>query len=95
MKHTPGKWELAELVNPTLILHKKPDVQGCYRKIADCDLHPEADIQENIANARLIAAAPEMLELLQFINERYEARLKAEQPDYFNYIETLLTKLEG
>lgn len=57
-KHTPGPWAFYWLDREQLRVHQAPHigvgVAGCYSE----------------ANARLIAAAPELLELLQEIVDR-------------------------
>ena len=61
--HTPGPWSVtfSDMVS---------DAKG--RKIADCELtpfkeRPKSPNPEDIANARLISAAPELLEALQML----------------------------
>ena len=70
--HTPGPWGIAQddptRVNaPTLCRYG-----GKHAAVADCDF--PADAEENEANARLIAAAPDMLaalrEAAQFIHDQ-------------------------
>ena len=67
--HTPGPWvtSFSDVVR---------DSKG--RKIADCELtpfdeRPEPANREDIANALLIAAAPDMLEALEFLMEQYDS----------------------
>jgi hypothetical protein len=55
-KHTPGPW-YCRPVN-----HPDPEVYACYEIQVDSD---GVFIDEAAANARLIAAAPEMLSLLK------------------------------
>lgn len=59
-KHTPGPWELHPLM-----AHDGKEVREATGKgrLVGIGLGPDADSQE--ANARLIASAPEMLELLR------------------------------
>ena len=54
-KHTPGPWEVEYKVN---VKSSKGDF------VASCGCNGR-DIDVSISNARLIAAAPEMLELLE------------------------------
>ena len=57
--HTPGPWEVRLLD----MVYSKAG-----RLIADCECEqsrPSAPVSEDLANARLIAAAPDMLEALQ------------------------------
>ena len=58
-KHTPGPWSIKDdTVNAI-----EPDVMAGEFYIAQCFGHSHHD--EALANARLIAAAPELLEALQ------------------------------
>ena len=54
MKHTEGKWELVPITNKELWITCKQN------KIAAM-VYPEAEEKEQIANACLIVAAPELL----------------------------------
>lgn len=67
-KHTPGPWGK--------IYANVRDAAG--RCVADCGSRTDADAQ---ANARLIAAAPDMLKILKWIDSRLdiEAAEKGEQ----------------
>jgi len=64
MSHTPGKWRTTRLpIVPCII-----DEDG--RLIAE--VKGQDNIHQDEANARLIAAAPDMLEVLEALNEKYE-----------------------
>lgn len=58
MKHTPGPWEVVEL----------KEIGGRYIKAGDLkiDARPNND-EVSMTDARLIAAAPEMLQELRFM----------------------------
>lgn len=60
-KHTPGPWHVVEgkLTKSSLEVHANSR--------AICELWRSWDSETELANARLIAAAPEMLEALQMI----------------------------
>lgn len=58
-KHTPGPWMVAEKFNCADVRA----VNGPY--VASCNVSMAIDWKEKEANARLIAAAPELLEVLQ------------------------------
>lgn len=60
-KHTPGPWRT---FNGTDVFPDDGDREG-ERQIADCAMSHAMPIDEEQANARLIAAAPELLEALQ------------------------------
>ena len=73
---TKGKWEAGQLLdgsNQWIIITNRgtPDehiaavIQGCYKVIAPMQLEPL--LEQTEANARLIAAAPEMYKLLKIV----------------------------
>jgi hypothetical protein len=67
MRHTPGPWKLlgGEAIANTVIVQDRPGMDVKY--IAQTNTsHHSAD--ECVANAKLIAAAPEMLEALELIS---------------------------
>tara|TARA_Y100000114_G_scaffold140569_1_gene145558 strand:+ start:5340 stop:5732 length:393 start_codon:yes stop_codon:yes gene_type:complete len=68
--HTPGPWAVDEL---TLSLKKLPMVDICARGRTVCELthhrDPEASRVTQDADARLIAAAPELLHALKWAAE--------------------------
>lgn len=59
---TPGPWHIADEDFPLL-------VEGNGRLIADCQTFKEKKHPQDLANARLIAKAPEMAELLRELAE--------------------------
>ena len=65
-KHTPGPWRTIESTNTTMRTVVGPDFPG-QGYIADVNLCRTNDAQDvdGEANARLIAAAPELLEALK------------------------------
>lgn len=64
-KHTPGPWGCDLLPDGSFHIEKDPNNLGRYMVIATrCTYHERRD--EMHANARLIAAAPELLEALEF-----------------------------
>lgn len=71
-RHTPGPWYLADLGRGKIGIQKHE--AGIISRIAVC--HPEMLADEHggsaTANARLIAAAPDMLEALKEIYALYE-----------------------
>lgn len=63
--HTPGPWHVDGWNLAAVIFEEKPKV---YKRICLCDYarqNSNAVLQQDIANAKLIAAAPELLEALQ------------------------------
>lgn len=88
-KHTPGPWERTG----RLAVYGEGDfVAICstrYERTADPAEYPwPSNIQESVANARLIAAAPEMYEML----ERYRGEQHCWDADA---IDKLMAKIDG
>lgn len=66
--HTPGPWKV-EIMDDIFIRAPKP-TEGS--RIGICSIISNGinqDFKTSIANAKLIAAAPEMLELIQWISK--------------------------
>jgi len=67
-KHTPGPWRVNKKVNTSV---EQATAQQGMVLICQCEDPDGARLnKEDAANARLIAAAPELLEELQHISER-------------------------
>jgi len=69
-KHTPGPWKIIypEGFLYHIVINGRPfiaTIDGQYPDLEQCEEHE----QENLANAKLIAAAPELLEALRAIAE--------------------------
>ena len=71
-KHTPGPWRTIESINTTMRTVVGPDFPG-QGYIADVNLCRTNDAQDvdGEANARLIAAAPELLQLVKDMREAF------------------------
>lgn len=65
-KHTPEDWELSGMLEeaPAVVAMRTGEDGPAEIIIADLDVDGAVGKEERWANARLIAAAPEMLELL-------------------------------
>lgn len=63
-KHTPGPWRIVQDRVPASL-----EVYAGKTAIAEC--WRRADVETEIANARLIAAAPELLVALQLMVDRF------------------------
>lgn len=64
-KHTPGPWETGGVITR---VEFRPPGWNASICVADCDAeHSPDNAMERCANARLIAAAPEMLEIVKVI----------------------------
>jgi hypothetical protein len=79
--HTPGPWKIGySTVRPIIEIYRLADDRKSALTIAEIDCSQNFDEAE--ANARLIAAAPDLLEALEEITRRYallDARLVAGQ----------------
>lgn len=73
MKHTPGKWKIGRALSSTgaTPIRNQDGDNIAWVCGADSSLCP--DISTISANARLIAAAPEMYEALKAISEEIQA----------------------
>jgi hypothetical protein len=74
--HTPSPWVVCHSEKPTFISHttgvySQPDSSD-ERIIALCDEDLLLSSDEQLSNARLIAAAPELLEALQELEQRLD-----------------------
>ena len=63
-KHTPGKWQVHERF-PHCYAIANCDEHGVRKSIAWLGQSTNKSNEENLANARLIACAPELLEALE------------------------------
>lgn len=86
-KHTPGPWRLIDVSEPDYIKEVLSDDGRCIAEVI------ESDKPETVwANARLIAAAPELLEVL----EKVQAWMNGGNDDELAYeIDLALTKAKG
>ncbi len=93
---TPGPWEIVNLQNK-LELYSKENRYCCDQPIATCeprDINQRAyDI--NHANARLIAAAPAMYEVLQELAESMELAKNYGYEKEHAMIQEVLAKVDG
>ena len=69
MKHTPGPWEANFDRKPFSIIPKGIDLTSDFKSTLGVVFRSQVKSldDEQIANARLIAAAPEMLEALKYV----------------------------
>lgn len=61
-KHTPGPWKCPDITLDIITADRKQSIAVCHRSV---DGNYKPGLQEAKANARLIAAAPELLEALK------------------------------
>ncbi len=106
--HTPGPWDYdggpsGEIIAPTK--HKNAHGHTCAQLVAvatmRCDLndgddgHPERSEEEVQANAALIAAAPELLEVLERVEDYLSGRGQFYTPDVVALARAAITKAHG
>jgi hypothetical protein len=79
-RRTPGPWQI-DPANPEMVIHV--DSNQDYEYICDCDpswLESEFSWEQICLNARLIAAAPDLLEalegLLPFFSPEFDASME-------------------
>jgi hypothetical protein len=74
MKHTPGPWEIVQSDHGIVVRTESPKKTrygaSRYAAIGGFERSDPQQLAEALANARLIAAAPELLEALQILFER-------------------------
>ncbi len=92
--HTPGPWKLVqESVDPSWHI-----ITAAGGRIT-VNIHIEAGNATDIANARLIAAAPEMLEALKMAQQVINAHIPNEMPvcvpGVSRYIREAIANAEG
>jgi hypothetical protein len=72
-KHTTGQWKYSGL---TIYAHKVTETQDSRKIIALIDPKRGEPSEENEANAKLIASAPDLLETLQSVADFYSAKIE-------------------
>ncbi len=65
VQHTPGLWYVEGTNPPRIYANEGMDI------ICQCDSAGEMSKKQELANARLIAAAPELLEALQTVSKGF------------------------
>lgn len=92
MKHTPGPWSVKIGTDYTRVVMKKTEVS-----LIMADLSGEADPRELAANARLIAAAPELLDIVQKFVSAFNTNYSASTMNYEFGADArrLLARIEG
>jgi hypothetical protein len=96
-KHTPGPWKIfegwgADSRRP-VIIDSVPDVEGKF--VGNCICYLASTNPDMDANARLIAAAPEMLQVLKSA-KLFTSGFTGAKSDRLNIeIDLLVSKVEG
>lgn len=84
-KHTPGPWHVDDAGRDTYVTSDHEHI---------CRLEGNT-LSADKANARLIAAAPELLDALQKIPQRYLDDMDAHTPGITNLIRAAIAKATG
>lgn len=80
-KHSAGPWSASDWTNaaiPEIAIHSA-DGQWLADVVVDQDFGDSADDCNQVANARMMVAAPELLEALKFAHERLMVLLDADE----------------
>ncbi len=94
--HTPGPWIVRHLTGFPLMIATQPDADGFGEPIADTSRHMLP--AEALANARLIAAAPDLLAACKRMSEALKNAPHATQNAYqgiWTDIDNAIAKAEG
>lgn len=95
-KHTPGPWTLG---NGEVRIRTEKNEQGRSILVAECYTTGNAGrypkYEERKANARLIAAAPELLEALKKLLEAYKHDTSILSNLFIQIAQEAITKAEG
>ena len=83
MKHTPAPWVTFATPNDTDFSHEISDVAAVYKN------------QNSVHNARLIAAAPELLEALQWATAELEELDEATAQSVAVHLRSTIAKATG
>lgn len=73
MKHTQGEWEIEPRQTDLEVTIKCEDVRICEVKSFSGSVFNDPETKEANANAKLIAAAPDLLEALHAMLSRFES----------------------
>lgn len=95
-KHTPGPWSAIEhtcRVPTTIVADSVDDFAGSRQVVAECTGFGRY-AEDSIADARLIAAAPDMLQALR-LAERWIDPVRQEEWDALLAVRAAIAKAEG
>lgn len=81
-KHTPGPWFISDSVRPSVVVGNERVFVGTL------------NTDENIANARLISAAPELLSAIQFLIGA-SVPMSRQQSECWKALEAAIAKATG
>jgi hypothetical protein len=90
-KHTPGPWNLRADPDDSDAWIIIDSTHGYFRV---CDVSPRFETKEELYNARLIAAAPEMYRLLRYLHDHSNAKALLSD-SYAEDLQAVLTQADG
>jgi hypothetical protein len=92
--HTPGPWAISEL-QPSYVVGPQPDF-NVVAAVAEFDKYGRVDLafKNGAANARLIAAAPDLLTALKRLME-YSSVRNAVDTEHQEMADAAIAKAEG
>ena len=93
-KHTPGPWFISETGPKWSINVGNGGASNRHIAMVSCYQEFISDHTENLANARLIAAAPELYRLLNYMVNNIGQPMCLETRDTFNEAIDLINKLK-
>ena len=91
MAHTPGPWKTTLAYDDPAVV----DYDGKMIATAVMDVDMPSELDEVVANARLIAAAPELLAVLERCNNRWDDADEDDNPSLGRAIRAAIAKATG
>lgn len=89
MKHTPAPWNFEFTQTNAFTVYKKVDGKDSYFDIAYLMTDQQLKSEEQSANAQLISAAPELLEVCQKVLNEWHSNIKNSQKKEPEYLEPM------
>jgi hypothetical protein len=93
-KHTPGPWGVVPN-RPTEVRQKDENGAARLRLVADCTTVVASHYQQSLANARLIAAAPDLADALAWALEQIEDDLCPDHAPAIGHARAVLARARG
>lgn len=96
LEHTPGPWTLEESKGGAFFIYPPGcDAEGHQQPLRPRIRIPKRGTKQMFANARLIAAAPEVLEALIELDRWACTYYRNQQPELYRKVETAIRKAKG
>lgn len=96
-QHTPGPWIASTPPSSSLVTRQIRAEDGTHIADLGCPMEARAGIRQDIANARLIASAPDLLEalLVLTLTPGILAHIEAHDPKALNQARAAIAQAEG